>query len=117
MKFKTTQKAIKANYTNIICVGYCDLPHLLTYENPIAYTVRREGWGADIYEVNSNTVIVTGYAPFGNIRPDYNIVQRYEQDAKHVCYAHCDWEYSELKSCLGKLIQEFISEVCNEKKN
>ena len=50
MKFKTTQKAIKANYTNIICVGYCDLQHLLTYKTPIAYTVRREGWGADIYE-------------------------------------------------------------------
>ena len=110
MKFKTTQKAIKANYTNVIYVGYCDLQHLLTYENPIAYTVRREGWGADIYEVNNNTVIVTGYAPFGNIRPDYDTVQKYEAMAKHVCYEHCN--YNKLKSCRGELIQEFISVVC-----
>lgn len=112
MKFKTTQKAIKANYTNVICVGYCDLQHLLTYENPIAYTVRREGWGADIYKVNSNTVIVTGYAPFGNVRPAYDVVRRYDNTAKHILYAHCDWEYEELKHCFGEMIQDFILEVC-----
>lgn len=114
MKFKTTQKAIKANYTNIIYVGYCDLQHLLTYENPIAYTVRREGWGADIYEVNSNTAIVTGYAPFGNVHPAYDVVRRYDNTAKHILYAHCDWEYEELKHCLGEMIQNFILEVCTK---
>lgn len=46
MKFKTTQKAIKANYNTIICVPYCGLQNLLNYEIPVAYTVRREGWAA-----------------------------------------------------------------------
>ena len=48
MKFKTTQKAIKANYNTIICVPYCGLQNLLNYESPVAYTERREGWAADI---------------------------------------------------------------------
>ena len=33
MKFKTTQKAIKANYNTIICAPYCELQNLLNYES------------------------------------------------------------------------------------
>lgn len=51
MKFKTTQKEIRANYNKIICVPYCGLQTLLSYESPVAYTVRREGWAADIYDM------------------------------------------------------------------
>lgn len=43
MKFKTTQKAIKANYNTIICVPYCGLQNLLNYESPVAYTARVRG--------------------------------------------------------------------------
>ena len=64
MKFKTTRKAIKQGYENVIQVPYCGLQNLLRCESPIAYTTRAEGWGADIYDFG-NTAIVTGYAPFG----------------------------------------------------
>lgn len=64
MKFKTTQKAIRANYNKIICVPYCGLQTLLNYENPVAYTIRHEGWAADIYDMGGGVAIVTGYAPF-----------------------------------------------------
>lgn len=46
MKFKTTQKEIRSNYPTVISVPYCGLQNLLNYESPVAYTVRREGWGA-----------------------------------------------------------------------
>ena len=61
MKFKTTQKAIKANYNTIICVPYCGLQNLLNYESPVAYTERREGWAADIYDMG-----YCGYNPRTN---------------------------------------------------
>ena len=61
MKFKTTQKEIRANYNEIICVPYCGLQNLLNYESPVAYTARREGWGADIYDMGGGVAIVTGY--------------------------------------------------------
>ena len=82
MKFKTTQKAIRANYNEIICVPYCGLQNLLNYENPVAYTARCEGWAADIYDMGGGVAIVTGYAPFGNIRPPYELRERYETDAE-----------------------------------
>lgn len=50
MKFRTTKKAIMANYGNVIKVDYCDLQNLLKYESPIAYTAGVYGWNADIYD-------------------------------------------------------------------
>lgn len=82
MKFKTTQKAIRVNYNKIICVPYCELQNLLNYESPVAYTVRRDGWAADIYDMGGGVAIATGYAPFGNIRPIYEQVKAVEEQAK-----------------------------------
>lgn len=117
MKFKTTQKYIKANYKNIISVGYCNIQHLLTYESPIAYTSGRDGWYADIYDFGNignigSTAIVTGYNPFGNVKPDYEIVKKYDDMAKSVVCHHAVWECSKMQDCLTALIYEFIEEVC-----
>ena len=40
MKYKTTTKAIKNNYSEneIISIGYCGAYHLLKNHSPIAYT-------------------------------------------------------------------------------
>lgn len=110
MKFKTTQKAIKANYNTIICVSYCGFQNLLNYESPVAYTVRREGWAADIYDMSGGVAIVTGYAPFGNIRPFYELRERYETDAKKIRYNYSlAWE--EQREQLKQLAKAFIEEV------
>ena len=110
MKFKTTQKAIKANYNKIICVPYCGLQNLLNYESPVAYTVRREGWAADIYDMGGGVAIVTGYAPFGNIRPSYELRERYETDAEKIRYNYSlAWE--EPRKRLEPLARAFIEEV------
>ena len=110
MKFKTTQKAIRANYNKIICVPYCGLQTLLNYENPVAYIVRREGWAADIYDMGGGVAIVTGYAPFGNIRPSYELCERYETQAEKIRYNYSlAWE--EQRDALRELQRAFIEEV------
>jgi len=109
MKFKTTQKAIKQGYKNVIQVSYCGLQNLLRCESPIAYTTRAEGWGADIYDFG-NTAIVTGYAPFGNIRPGYELCQKYEKAAGEI-NSNYNLSYSERKAKLQELIKAFIEEV------
>ena len=114
MKFKTTQKAIKANYPYVISIGYCNLQTLLNYKPPIAYTTRREGWGADIYEVSLTTVIVTGYAPFGNIRPDYEIQRKYEEMAQTILYGDSKVPFEHKREALDNLLHEFINEVIGE---
>ena len=110
MKFKTTQKAIRANYNKIICVPYCGLQNLLNYESPVAYTVRREGWGADIYDMGGGVAIVTGYAPFGNIRPSYELRERYETQAEKIRYDY-SVSYEEQKNNMRQLQLAFIMEV------
>lgn len=109
MKFKTTQKEIRANYNKIICVPYCELQNLLNYESPVAYTARREGWAADIYDMGGGVAIVTGYAPFGNIRPPYELREWYETQAEKIRY---EYSYDEQRESLKSLARDFIKEVC-----
>ena len=112
MKFKTTKKAIRNNYTNIIKIGYDNLQHLLNYEKPIAYIARIEGWACDIYEINENTVISTGYDAFGNIAPDYKIIREYDQKALQIL---CENESSEtIQRKLTELLKSFAKEVVKE---
>lgn len=110
MKFKTTEKAIKANYSKIIKVGYCNLQHLLQYETPMAYTCGLSGWKADIYNIEG-TLIVTGYQPFGNITGNYDLYQKYEKKAEKILYSDKNFSYKVKKNRLNKLINQFIEEV------
>lgn len=110
MKYKTTKKEVMQGYTNIICVGYCSLQQLLNYENPVAYTARREGWAADVYQADSNTAIITGYAPFGNIRPGYDVCKKYEHAAEKIRYDN-SISYEEQRQQLQTLLHEFVKEV------
>lgn len=112
MKFKTTQKAIRENYNKIICVPYCGLQILLNYESPVAYTVRREGWAADIYDMSGGVAIVTGYAPFGNIRPIYEQLKAVEEQAEKIRYDY-SLSYEQQRESLKSLTRDFIKGVCN----
>lgn len=111
MKFKTTQRNIKANYKHVVSVGYCNLQNLLNRKNPIAYTTRREGWGADVYDCGS-IAIATGYAPFGDIRPSYDLCQKYDQAAAKIMGSAQSWESG--CATLGKLLDKFIAEAVKE---
>lgn len=107
MKFKSTKRDIMANYPKMIKIGYCDLQFLLKYESPIAYTAGVYGWNADIYDFGG-VAIVTGYRPFGNIYPDWEIVQKYEEEARKICY---NYSSEEERIVLQELQKKFIEEV------
>lgn len=111
MKYKTTKKAVMNGYYKVLSVSYCSLQHLLHYENEIAYTTRSEGWGADIYQFGS-TAIATGYAPFGDIRPSYELNKKYDDLAREIT-ADYHTPYEEQKAKLDALIQEYIKEATN----
>lgn len=108
MKYKTTQKAIKENYSKIIKVGYCDLQNLLNFKSPIAYTCGKYGWNADIYDIGG-VAIVTGYRSFGNIEPDYNTCRKYENKTEELRCSNID--YDKRIEQLNEMIIEFIKEV------
>ena len=112
MKFKTTKKEIYSNFKNVICVGYCDLDYLLSNYNPIAYNAGVDGWKCDIYDING-VAIVTGYQPFGNIRPHYDTIKKYEDEARKIC---CNsWRnYQKIQDQIDQLLNQFIEEVTND---
>ena len=110
MKFRVTQKEIKANFSKIISVPYCSLQNLLCWESPIAYTARREGWAADIYDMGDGVAIVTGYAPFGNARPSYELRVHYETQAAAIRYNY-RLSWAEQREKLRQLAKEFIEEA------
>lgn len=116
-KVRTTQKAIKEVYQNVIAIGYCNLQSLLDffYDKERYYTVRREGWGSDVYDFGL-TAISTGYAPFGNIRPSYDLVEKYEHEAQKLrSISLLKITYPEKRKKAEKLMNDFIKEALAEK--
>ena len=109
MKFKTTRKQINQNYKNVICVEYCKMDYLLNGKNPIAYNSGRDGWKCDIYDVNG-VAIATGYQPFGNIRPNYETIKKYEDEARRIA-CNCWGSYQNMIDQIDQLLNQFIEEV------
>lgn len=111
MKFQTTRKRVMDTIPTVISVGYCDLQELLSYEEPVAYTAGRDGWNADVYNFGY-AAIVTGYRPFGNVKPDYELVRRYERAAKDITYTNL--RDTKKKELLHEMITAFIKEACKK---
>lgn len=107
MKFKSTRKAIRAGYPIILRVGYCDAQHLLQYHSPRAYCTRVEGWACDVYEVAPGVALCTGYAPFGNVVPGYDLTREYDERARQLIYAGGE----NLRAALDVLLAEYVAEA------
>ena len=85
-KINVTRKLVCNNFYNIISVAYCAAQDLLKYESPSWFTSGIYGWNADVYIINNDTCIVTGYRPFGNIRPTYALTDVFNRTAQKSRY-------------------------------
>ena len=74
MKMQTTKKAIMSTFNNVIRIGYCDMQSALKWREPNFYTAGVYGWNADVYVISDETVIVTGYRPFGNMEISRDVI-------------------------------------------
>lgn len=83
MKIKVTKKAIMENFKTIISAGYCECDYLLKNTTPMYYTERVYGWNSDIYILDSDTVIVTGYRPFGT-DSFRDLIKKYNSKAQEI---------------------------------
>ena len=120
MKRKTTRKELRGLFTTIICVGYCNLQSLLVDIDPAYYLTRPEGWAADAYIVDCNTIIVTGYDPFGNISPEYDIQRKYELLARRAIgdglYIDTDSKLEKLAALRADFVREcLLADVLTKK--
>ncbi len=113
-KIKTTFKAIRSTYNNILSVGYCGLQSLLTYETPFAYSAGIYGWSCDYYDVNG-LIISTGYSPIGK-KVNYDIVNEYELKAEKI-RGNYDLKYDERRQAIENLLTEFAEKVLDNFNN
>lgn len=114
MKIRTTKKAIRDSYSNIICLGYCSL-RALDYLDADYYCIRREGWAFDAYVISNDTVIVTGYAPFGNIKPTYTSIEAYNKKLIPIIDKYRETtNYERFIAEIQELVKQFAEEVSDK---
>lgn len=117
-KYKTTRKAMRESYKNIISVGYCDLQDLLRFQTPFAYSTRAEGWACDYYDIDG-VLISTGYSPINSkyTKSTYDICRKYNKAAKKILDKPCSAKYfqrtyKKREKKVNNLLMEYIKEVC-----
>ena len=75
-----TQKQIMNSFKHVIRAGYCEYQSELAGLQRNWYTAGIYGWNADIYVLDHDTVLVTGYRPFGE-RMDHEKVSELIKEA------------------------------------
>lgn len=101
MKIRTTQKAIKENYSKILAIGYAEYYDLLDKYKATFYTCGVYGWNADILiDYATDTAIVTGYRTFGNRLNDkqLTIFEKYNNKARKLKKRYNDYNFNDTKS-------------------
>ena len=83
-KLRATKKQILSAYKNAIQCGTVEVYYLNKGNEPRYYTAGVYGWNADIYEANTDTVLVSGDRAFGNIKADYDLIREYEEIARGI---------------------------------
>lgn len=85
MKTFTKRATLDKYYKgNIYTCGYNKLASLLVYEEPLYYISREgKGWGADVYLLTDDSILVTGCTPYGKEIP-LDIIENFESAAKQV---------------------------------
>lgn len=119
IKLKVSKREIRNNFKNVLYCGYCELSDLLSYKNADYYNANSYGWRNDIYLINNNTVIVTGYEPFGNIEVPREIAKKYNNIAyrikknglKDAQTKKITFDYNILKNNIDEVIEEMVQEI------
>lgn len=109
-KFKTTNREMT---TESVCysIAYADLQNVLAFHNAIAYTSGVYGWNSDIYLLQGNTYISTGYRPCGYKLKDYWVVRALDRKASELRSYKSGLKYDEVKPEIEKLFNLFCTIV------
>lgn len=111
MKRKLTKRDAMGFFKKTIEVGYCQAQDLLSGLTPEWYTCGVYGWNSDIYDMGDRVAVVTGYRPFGNVRPKYDVVREFEDRARAICDKYSFKDYDSMQKELTDLRAEFVRAV------
>ena len=114
LKVKVTDKEIRDGYFTIK-VGYCDAQNILTYQSARYYNYGVYGWRYDVYELDYNLAICTGYSPIKSIPEKINtqaveIIEKY--DKKAGALNSRDYKkYENYRRAIERLYKKMVTEL------
>ena len=97
-----------STFENVIKVGYCDMEDALKWREPNFYTAGVYGWNADVYVIDDDTVIVTGYRPFGNMELSREVIDTLNKCAESITHY---FDYYMAKIHLRNNLDELVSGI------
>lgn len=106
-KIRVTKKQITESFYNIYECGYCDFIPTIDAD---FYTCGVYGWNADVYKINYNTVIVTGYRPFGKKRLSKKFIEEFKKGKEEIAASTSDWK------CRMQMENDLIEKLLEEEK-
>ena len=111
MKYRTTKKEIRNCGSSVYKVGYCNLQHLLRFNEPFAYSEGVYGWACDYYRIGGydGVIISTGYSPIGKAI-DYSLCEEYDKKARAIIENY-GLTYEQQKAEVKALLDEFVQRI------
>lgn len=106
MKVKATQRELKNSFKYIIEINFCELSYLLNYKEPFCYT-SGDSWNNDNYKIDTDILVSTGYRPIKGIRPDRQIIKKYNTIAEKIFYKYGNTDKTK------KITNWLVNRFCN----
>lgn len=114
IKARVTDKELREGYYTIE-LGYCDAQNILKFEAARFYNYGVYGWRYDVYELNWNLAICTGYRPIKSIPEKVNrqavaIIEKYDKKASSM--KSTDYKgFAEYRKAIDRLYARMVKEL------
>lgn len=114
LKVKVTDRQLREGYYTIE-VGYCDAQNILRFANARFYNYGVYGWRYDVYELDWNLAICTGYQPIKSIPEKLNrraveIIEKYDKKAETL--KSSDYKnYENYRRAIERLYKKMVAEL------
>ena len=114
LKVKVSDKELRNGYYTI-ALGYCDAQNILKYEGARFYNYGIYGWRYDVYELDWNLAICTGYQPIKSIPEKLNrkaveIIEKYDKKAENLNRNNYK-NYENYRRAIERLYKKMVTEL------
>lgn len=114
LKAKVTDREVREGYF-VIAIGYCGAQNILTYQGARFYNYGSMGWRYDVYELDFNLAICTGYSPIKSIPEKLNkqaaeVVYKYDKKAAALDSRNYKG-YENYRKAIERLYKKMVAEL------
>ena len=105
-----TRNDVKKAFTKIYAADYCSLECLLKNQLRIGYNAGTFGWNYDVFSLNENVALRTGYRNMPGKEIPTNITSYYNKRAEEI-FHNPILSYEEKNKNLSELIDQLVDEL------